>query len=243
MKLIQLNMWGGRLDRQINNFIAQENADILCLQESVSYPVEDSGLFTSVENLQAIGELRYAAMAPVFSFQYQRSTARFGNCIASKIPIVKSETIFTYLAHKDDFEFGTDSANVRNFVHATVELNGQLCNILTHHGYWVAEHKNGNTETLRQMQLLGEYIDTLDGPIIVTGDFNLAPHSESLEHLNRRLKNLSVSHNLKTTRTPLTHKTEVCDYIFVNDAVNVTAFSASDEIVSDHKALILEFEI
>jgi endonuclease/exonuclease/phosphatase family metal-dependent hydrolase len=243
MKLIQLNAWGGRLDRQITNFTRQEQPDILCLQEATSYPVEESGYFASIENIQASGELSYAALAPAFSFQYQRSTARFGNCILSKQPIQKSEIIFTHLEHKDNFEFGTDSANIRNFVHATIELNGQPCNVITHHGFWINEHKNGNEETFRQMRILGEYIDSLAGPVILTGDFNLAPHSESVELLNKRLKNLSIAHNLKTTRTPLTHKTEVCDYIFVNDAVKVKDFHASDELVSDHKALILEFDL
>jgi endonuclease/exonuclease/phosphatase (EEP) superfamily protein YafD len=113
---------------------------------------------------------------------------------------------------------------------------------LTHHGYHIPDHKNGDEETLRQMKQLGEYIDSLDGPIILTGDFNLAPHSESLEQINARLINLCTQHRLKTTRTHLTHKTEVCDYIFVNNKVSVKSFQASDEIVSDHKALILEFD-
>lgn len=231
------------MDRQLAGFFQREPSDVVCLQEAISYPVNESGLFATVENIQATGGFEYSAMAPVFSFQYMRSTAQFGNCILSKQPIQKTETIFTHLEHKDDFEFGTDSANVRNFVHAVVKLDDKVCNVITHHGFWVAEHKNGNEETLRQMRILGEYIDTLEGPVIVTGDFNLAPHSESLEELNKRLTNLSVSHHLKTTRTSLTHKTEVCDYIFVNEQVKVLDFKVSDEIISDHMALLLEFDI
>ena len=243
MKLIQLNVWGERLERQLTNFFASEQADIVCLQEAISYPTGEPGFFASTENIQASGKFSYAALAPIMSFQYQHSAAHFGNCILSQAPIQKSEIIFTYLEHKDNFEFGTDSANIRNFVHATIELNGQPCNIITHHGFWIGEHKNGNEETLRQMKILGEYIDSLAGPVILTGDFNLAPHSESVELLNKRLKNLPIAHNLKTTRTNLTHKTEVCDYIFVNDAVKVKDFHASDELVSDHKALILDFDL
>lgn len=243
MKLIQLNAWGGRLERQITDFVAQEKADIVCLQEAVSYPTGEAGLFASIENIQEAGNLTYAAMAPIFSFRYQRDTAHFGNCILSKHPIQKSEIIFTHLEHKDDFEFGIDSTNIRNFAHVSIELNGQPCNVITHHGFWIDKHKNGNEETLRQMRILGEYIDTLTGPVILTGDFNLAPHSDSIELLNKRLKNLSITHNLKTTRTALTHKTEVCDYIFVNDAVKIKSFHASDVLVSDHKALTMEFDL
>lgn len=243
MKLIQLNAWGGRLDRQVTGFLAREKPDFACLQEVISYPVEESGLFSSIENMQDAGGLEYAVMAPVFSFQYQRNTAQFGNGILSKLPIQKSETIFTYLEHKDDFEFGTDSPNVRNFVHAVIELDGKPVNIITHHGFWVPDHKNGNEETLRQMNILADYVEACSGPIIVTGDFNLAPHSKSLERLNNKLQNLSISHRLKTTRTHLTHKTEVCDYIFVSDELQVHNFYSVEEIVSDHKALVLEFQV
>lgn len=243
MKLLQLNAWAGRLDKQIRNLLIEEGPDIVCLQEAISYPKEDAGFFLTTENMQTAGEFGYAALGPVFSFQYQRNTAQFGNCILSRFPIRKSEAVFTYLEHKADFEFDTDSANVRNFVHAIIELDGKACHVITHHGFWVSEHKNGTEETVRQMQQLADYIATLSGPIIVTGDFNLAPHSQSLEILNERLQNLSVTHRLKTTRTHLTHKTEVCDYIFVNDLVKVNDFQASDEIVSDHKALILDFSL
>ena len=243
MKLLQLNAWAGRLDRQIGALLAQETPDIACLQEAISYQPEDAGFFLTIENMQQAYKLPYAVVAPVISFQLQRNTAEWGNCILSKTPIDKSETVFTYLEHTPNFQYGMDNGNVRNFVHATIQVDGKPCNIITHHGFWVPEHKNGNDETLRQMQILAEYIDGCSGAVIVAGDFNLAPHSESLKLINSRLHNLSISHNLKTTRTHLTHKTEVCDYIFVNDAVKVNDFHASDEIVSDHKALILDFDI
>ncbi len=36
---------------------------------------------------------------------------------------------------------------------------------------------------------------------------------------------------------------EVCDYIFVNDRVNVQNFQMSEALISDHKALILDFNL
>lgn len=76
----------------------------------------------------------------------------------------------------------------------------------------------------------------------MTGDFNLEPHSESLELINNMLTNLPIKYGLKTTRTELTHKTEVCDYIFVNDQVKVESFKALEDIASDHMALVTVFE-
>jgi len=77
----------------------------------------------------------------------------------------------------------------------------------------------------------------------LAGDFNLSPHSESLKIINGRLTNLPLKYRLKTTRTLLTHKTEVCDYLFVSKDITVNDFYASKKLVSDHLALILDFDI
>ena len=243
MKLVQLNTWGGRLDSSLGKFLKSQDADFLCLQEAVSL-VGPSAIFLPVEEIQEITGLEFSVFAPTFSINFMHRKAGHGNCIISRLPIQKSEVIFTNQEYEPDFDFVKHkNSNMRNFVHAVVDLNGQKLNLLTHHGYWIQEHKNGNPETLRQMKQLGEYIDDLDGPVILTGDFNLAPDSESIGLINQRLTNLSTKYKLTTTRTNLTHKKEVCDYIFVSDDVKVKSFTASDEVVSDHKALILEFDV
>lgn len=243
MKLIQLNAWGGRLEPQIRTFLEDEKPDMLCLQEVTSLQATGSGLFLPVEGMQEACDLSYMAFAPAFSFRFMRGTAEFGNAILSRLPILRSETVFTNGAYTPDFVWGEKVANMRNFVHAAIKINGKPCNIITHHGYWISEHKEGDAETMRQMNQLAEYIAELPGPVILTGDFNLAPHSASLQLLNDKLENLSIRHHLRTTRTHLTHKTEVCDYVFVNDGVKVNKFETSEEVVSDHKALILEFSL
>jgi endonuclease/exonuclease/phosphatase family metal-dependent hydrolase len=243
MKLIQLNAWGGRLEPQIRNFLKAEQPDIVCLQEVIKLGAEGSGLFLPLKGMQTAAGLPFAAMAPAFSFNYMHSVAEFGNCVLANSPIKSAEVVFTHSEHEPNFNWTETIANMRNFVHAEVMVNNTPCHVITYHGFWIPDHKNGNDETLKQMLQIADYVKGLTGPIILTGDFNLAPHSESLEKINAILGNLSVSHNLKTTRTHLTHKTEICDYIFVNDLVKVKDFHASDEIVSDHRALILEFDL
>jgi endonuclease/exonuclease/phosphatase family metal-dependent hydrolase len=243
VKLLQLNAWGGRLEHLIGDLLEAEKPDIVCLQEAISYEGKESGLFISLEQMQEQYDLPYLSFGPAFSFQYMDGTARFGNAILSRQPITKTEVVFTHLEHKADFVWGKDSSNVRNFVHSVITIDGKPCNIMTHHGFWVPSHKNGNDETMQQMEQLADYVQSLSGPVVLTGDFNLSPDSLSLVRLNELLENLSVNHKLKTTRTQLTYKTEVCDYIFINEAVQVKRFAALDKIVSDHQALVLEFTI
>lgn len=242
MKLLQLNVWNGRLDKQIPELFVNEKADILCLQEAISLEGEAS-LFITLEEMQAAAGLEYVLTAPVFSFNFMHRLANFSNCILSRLPIQKSEVIFTNNEFTDNFDFVLGRANMRNFAHAEIDIGGVSSHFLTHHGYHIPDHKKGDENTLRQMKFLGEYIDSLNGPVILTGDFNLAPHSKSLEHINRRLRNLSMEYNLTTTRTHLTNKREVCDYIFINDKIKVNNFYASDFVASDHKALILDFQV
>jgi len=243
LKLLQLNAWGGRLEYAIDDLLHVEKPDILCLQEAISFEAEGSGLFITLENVQKEHNLPYRAFGPVFSFSYMKGVAKFGNAVLSRRPINKSKVVFTHLEHQDDYMWGEHSNNMRNFVHAVIDVDGRPCHIITHHGFWVPDHKQGNSETLKQMKHLADYIKTLEGPIILTGDFNLSPDSESLRELNGMLTNLSIEHRLKTTRTNLTYKTETCDYIFVSKAVKIKSFEALDKVVSDHKALKLEFEL
>jgi endonuclease/exonuclease/phosphatase (EEP) superfamily protein YafD len=90
--------------------------------------------------------------------------------------------------------------------------------------------------------MIANYTDQLDGKVILTGDFNLAPNSSSLRPVDQVLKNLCVAASVETTRTFLTTKEGVCDYIFVSGAVKVARFDVLGDIVSGHFALSLDFD-
>ncbi len=242
MKLLQLNIWGGRLERQIADLVKQQNPDFICFQEAISID-GDAAFGISVEQLAEETGYKHLFMSPVFSFNLMNKTASFGNAILSKQPFTTSETLFTNLTHKTSFDFDTDDYNVRNLQHVIVEVNGKQLHILNHHGHHVREHKNGNDDTLRQMKQIADYIDTLSGPLLLAGDFNLAPDSVSLALINKRLINLPVAYGLATTRTQLTHKQEICDYIFINEAIKADDFRALEDLASDHQALVIEFDL
>jgi endonuclease/exonuclease/phosphatase family metal-dependent hydrolase len=242
MKLLQLNAWSGRLEKQIQHLIVQEKPDVICLQEALSIKGgSNGGWFLTVDDIKQLYGMDLV-YSPTISFSFMRRKAEFGNAIFVKGKIVDEKTVFTRLEYKKDFDFEGDDYNIRNLLHVTINNNGQKLHILTHHGHHVPSHKRGDEETLRQCNKIVEYVKGLQGEVILTGDFNLEPHSESIEKINKILRNLSIEAKLITTRTSLTHKTEVCDYIFVNDKVQVKEFKVLDDVVSDHKALVLEFE-
>lgn len=241
MKILQLNAWAGRLEHQIKDLVKEVDADIVCLQESIDLSTHGI-VFANIDSIAKAGGLSHVFHSPVVSFPMINSTAYYGNTILSKKPFVKTETIFTNLEYKADFNFEDDDYNVRNLQHAVVSIGGRELNILNHHGYHVAEHKNGTETTDDQMLQIKQFASRLSGPIILTGGFNLSPNSRSLKPIHELFRDLASEANLKTTRTVLTNKTEVCDYIFINDEINPSEFVMSDKLASDHAALILEFE-
>ena len=242
MKLIQLNIWAGRLNSPIEEFFQKQAADIYCLQEVIDIPGGQGELFTALEEIVELANLSSVYFSPAFGFNYDRRHGRLGNLIAAKQDFASTHHFFTSKEYNPNLDHILHDTNMRNLQHVTFERPGDDLHVLNHHGYWVGEHKNGNKETLEACQTIVDYISKLKGQVILCGDFNLAPHSDSIELLNKALRNLSVEHRLQTTRTSLTHKREVCDYIFVNDSVKVKSFKALDSIVSDHKALVLEFD-
>ncbi len=244
MKLIQLNTWSCKLPTEIIRFFEQENPDIVCLQEVVTS--SDGGkIFDTIGGILERYPLEYQYNTPLVEFNFMHHTATRGNMIASKLAFLEANQVWTRGEYAKDFDY-VDSGGynvARNIAHVEIDSPQGIVHVLTLHGYHIKEHKNGNDETVRACKELVEYAARLDGPIIITGDFNLSPISESISIVNRAFRNLSVEQNFTTTRNYLTDKTEVCDYIFVNDKVKVNSFYMSDIVASDHSGLVLEFSI
>lgn len=244
MKIVQINIWGGKLGQQIIDLLKTERPDFVCMQE-VNDLEGRSGykFFATLDEIKKGAGLDHSFMSPTWSARYMERRISYGNAILSRFPFDATETIFTHREYIPEYDVERDDGNVRNLQIATVEAGGRKLTLLNHHGYWMYGTKAGNEETMRQMGLVAEQVRKLSGPVIMCGDFNLAPDSESLGLINEELINLSKKHGLKRTYTQLSVVDSVSDYIFVNDGIKVKSFRKSDELVSDHCALIMEFEL
>ncbi len=246
MKILQTNIWQGRLVKNYIDLVKETNPDIISLQEVCSCKETEFQTLnlSSYEDIKAELSDYSEVLAPTYSFKTMDAEIMFENVILSKFPVLDSKVVFTNLEFQKDFNTKYDDYNIRNFVHATIDINGSNLNVITHHGYHLEGTKEGNRETLRQMILIRDYIKQLSGPVILTGDFNLSPKCESLEVLNKELNNLCLLNNVQTTRNEFARSAiQVCDYIFVNDLVKTKEFRIEEKRVSDHRALFLEFEV
>lgn len=238
MKLIQLNIWYGRLILNAVRFLQQAPPDILCLQEVLSN-ADIHGLgFNNLQKLQKDLGYDHVFYAPTVDFATAGTTTYFGNAILSKKPIEAVKTVFTYGSYRSNFTFKSGDEQPWNFQHGIIDGT----HIINHHGFWFDGDKVGNDETQRQMDMVADYIAGLSGPVIYTGDLNLWPQAASLRRIQNSMRDLVAEYGFTTTRNFTSFKpVEICDYIFVNDQVTVKDFKVHDDVVSDHNMLELEY--
>ena len=245
MKLIQLNLWQGRLLRNVLEFILDENPDILCLQEVTTSELLDNGFLTS-NSLGVLLEktkLGYHYFSPRIKYDLMHTTAAYGNCILTRLPISHVETRFTHGEFDPDHIMHKNNHGMTNAQLVVLAVGAHRLNVMNHHGYHQLD-PIGNQTTVESLGKVASWIQELSGPIILAGDFNVQPSSPALQSLNILLRNLTYENNLKSTLNELAAVDNVaCDYIMLNDQIRMNGFKVSDRLVSDHKALILEFDI
>lgn len=240
MKILQLNIWGGKLGTQVTELLNREQADIVCLQEAVRFEGGRSFLFSDLASIQKDTAYTCCYFNPHLSYKLMNRTASMGLAILAKKPVITEDSFFIKNEHIDNFDTLESDYNVQSLQRVTIEQNGEPLHIVNYHGYHVREHKEGDGETFRQCHIIAEYVKKLTGSVVVCGDFNLTPSSESLKVLNEALVNHTKINDMNTTRSYLTKKAEACDYIFTSKDMDIKHFAVLDDIVSDHKALTVE---
>lgn len=257
LKLIQLNLWQGRLLRHLVKFIEAEDPDILCLQEVYSreQPAPDMhefyGSYQRIRSLfpgddDSKGHDRHGFFAPNFEL---KGVFKYGNAILSKIPFIeKPRSIFVngeFISYETPADYQNVKINQRNLQIAKIDVGGQPVNILNHHGYWSSD-PNGSAESLTPMEAVATEVKNLSGQTILAGDFNLVPESPALQPIHDQLEDLAQVFNVVNTLSSYGKvQNVVCDHVFVSDGVKVESLGNGNlEVpVSDHDPQIVEFRL
>lgn len=240
MKILQLNIWHGKLMWAITNLINKYQPDIVCMQEVQSLNGESGAMFFSVEEISRLTNLNNSFFSGTHSYSYMNRTAEFGNAIISNQEFISKYSEFTYGNYTKNGDCVTDELLSRLFQHTTIPFGDEQLNIINYHGFYDPACKQGSPAATAHMKQISRYTDTLVGPVVFCGDFNLAPTSPSLKPFGG-LDNQSVMAKLQCTyQSPtLSNQTDVCDYILTR-GVRVKSFKMLNEIASDHKALLIE---
>lgn len=265
MRLICLNGWGGKLHEPLLAFIAEADPDVLCLQEVVHTPATDrdwlvyrDGGTDLPQRANFFTEVNRALPGHAATF----CPAARGDLWDGGTPCPSFWGLATFvrttmpvIAQRQDFVHGAFSPHgygehprSRN-AHA-VRLHdptaGRAVTIAHMHGLRDPSGKHDTPARAAQAARLVELTRSVAGdgdPVIVCGDFNVLPDSETFEILRGfGLADLVTGRGFNDTRTSHYRKPgRHADYMLVNEAVNVLSFDVvAEPEVSDHRPLVVE---
>lgn len=243
-------MWfGGKLFDNIKEFVTTENADILGLQEvynSEEFPLgEDWHL---VKSLAKILGYPYFAFAPAFG-EVGKSGQRVqnGNAVLSKYPIQSSNAKFYDHPYRILFEVkeGDYRSTPRNIQHAEIILPDTTLQFFNTQGIWGFDGKD-NERRLEMGDIIAKEVAGKK-PALLMGDFNVCEGTKTINRVEAHMNN--VFKGELTSSFNMLHKkdggfaTSVVDMMFASPDIKIGNHYASKANVSDHIALVSEFEI
>lgn len=265
MRIICLNGWGGKLHDALAAYVRAASPDVLCLQEVVHSPAADkdwldyrdgdhilpqrANFFRDIAEVlpDHIATFCPAAQGELWDGDRVRpSQWGLATFVRKSYPIVGQIQAFVHKTFSPD-GYG-DHPRSRN-AHA-VRLydfeRGWPVSIIHTHGLRDLNGKMDTPERLAQAHKLADLVTAVAEPgdrIVLCGDFNVEPDSETFNILRRiGLIDLVTGRGHAGTRTSHYKKPgRFADYMLVNEAVAVKHFEiVTDPEVSDHCPLILE---
>lgn len=252
MKIITLNIWMGRLGRGLLRYVAQEQPDVLCMQEVFAgdtiVPIPDR-MFDILRRIQEIGEYPHVYFSPRYSIDIAGRETEYGNAILSKHPISSSRVVACGGEPLRHVSEDNQQKNITNLQLVTVESPEGSATVANHHGYHVgssdviklSDTSLGDENSVAAMEHVVAELRKVEGPLVMCGDLNVRPESPAMRCYDGFLRNLTAEHGIATTLNKLNVDIDVpCDYILVNDFIEVTSFRRGDEIISDHYPLVME---
>lgn len=242
MKLITLNLWGGRLRNNLLKFFHDNrHVDIFCLQEVYhnahrNITPEDRALSLNMfSDLKKLLPHHYALFKPAVENVYGLAVL-----IKNSIDILGEGDINI---HEKQHYPGIGNNHPRNLQWVECKVNHQIFSVLNVHGLWNGKGKKDTPERLAQSQRIKQFMNTVNTPKILCGDFNLKPDTLSLEMLEDNMVNLIKKHHVHSTRTQYYKKEErYADYILVSPQIHIHQFKVMEDEVSDHCPLLIDFD-
>jgi endonuclease/exonuclease/phosphatase family metal-dependent hydrolase len=265
MRIMCLNGWGGKLHEALADYVAKASPDVLCLQEVVHSPATDEdwldyrdGAHTLPQRANFFRDVAALLPGHVATFCPAAQGVLWDGDVAipsqwglatfvrASFPVIGQIQSFVHKGYSPD-GYG-DHPRSRN-AHAVRlydhQRNWPVCIIHTH-GLRDLAGKMDTPARFAQANRLAELVEQIAEPgdrVVLCGDFNVEPASETFEILRRvGLHDLVAARGFSGTRSSHYAKPgRFADYMLVNDIVEVRSFDVVTEpVVSDHCPLLLE---
>ncbi len=215
------------------DMIKRYSPQIVALQEV--YDGKKPQFKDQTEQIKDKLSAKYSAYAVGATFPWGD---KIGNAVLSSYPILNVERTDVPCPTEnerdpDENEWYEDRAILKT----TIDIGKKIDVITTHFGL-------NTSEKLRMEQKLTAILDTSGNPHILMGDFNANPHTEVLKPYYDRLTSAAdVAGKTDVFTFAPFEPRQTIDYVFVSKEFKVLGYEVTDEVLSDHKAVIVELEI
>lgn len=264
MQIMCLNGWGGKLHEPLVAYLRQASPDVLCLQEVVHSPASEKNWLTYRDGDHVLPQRANFFRDVCVALPDHVATfcpAAQGVLWDDDVQVPSQWGLATF-THKDMPIVG----QVQGFVHRGFGAEGfgdhprsrsahgvrvfdfdagRAVSIVHMHGLRDLNGKMDTPERLAQAHKLADLAQAVmepGDPLVVCGDFNVEPDSETFDVLARiGLTDLVTGRGFSDTRTSHYKKPgRFADYMLVNGSVDVVGFDVvTTPEVSDHRVLIL----
>lgn len=209
---------GDNNQNELINYFKKDNYEIIGLNE-VDRITKRSNKVDQIKVLSNSLKYNYA-----FSKSIEYQGGQYGNGILSKYKIISSKNI--PLSNEGLSE-------KRSILQTIINVNGIRVNIFVTHLEW--KDKN-----IRQKQILQvkNIIESVNGPIILMGDFN----TQSTDEVKVFLQKLNVIYGEERPIT-VPEKNTLLDYIFFSKDIKLLKWDIDKNEISDHYPVKATFEI
>ncbi len=265
MKLLCLNVALFETNNSLlSKFLTEQNAQFVCLQEvtkALDSTVKKEFISkTTIDS--ATPNLTHSFFGPnsiMGNFEQKNFHGKelytcefgglmeFGNYTKSQYHFTKAQNVFV----QNCFTYSEDKSNwpdedYRSVSVVDFDVEGKKLRILNYHGVWT-RNKMGNDMSLKANKMIKDLALNAEGEVIICGDFNLFPDTQSMKVFENYFESLVDTYNVRTTR-PITNelhneRRNVVDYILISKGIHVYDFKVINSDISDHLPLFLDFEL
>ena len=228
MKIVFLNVWGANMQASLVDYLAEQagDTDIFCFQEAA-------------ESMKRACADVLSEYKEISDYKYISEHEYFPQVIYVRKDI---EVLSSGSLMHDDMDRGLAT-------YVKIRVNGgemYVCNV---HGKSRPVEKLDTPERLAFSGGLINFFAGKDAPVVIGGDFNLLPETESISMFERAgYRDLIRGCDIDTTRNRLVWdrypvKMDYSDYVFLSDKVQLVDFNVPKNEVSDHLPMLLEIDM
>ncbi len=247
MKLITLNAWGGRVTDPFRSFLNKNSGhtDIFCFQEICHKDPDTKNGARSDLFEEITGDL---PSFKGFFRPFVENNFGVASFVRGSLSVHDEGDIFVHKERGYDTKGKGAIEEARNIQYLALEHGDKKVTIVNFHGLWNGKGKTDTEDRLNQSKRIVAFLETIKGPKILCGDFNLLPDTQSLKMLEGHgMRNLIKEFGVTNIRTPLYTRGATsglyADYILVSPEIQVNDFKILPDVVSDHAPLFLDFEV